>query len=277
MTRRARMLIALCGIVSLFAASGVGVARAQAVVESYSSKSSLQIGMIVQLDSKQSTAVEPVTQKSAAKIHGVVVSPNDAPLSLQKSATSNQVYVATSGSYKVLVTDQNGPIRKDDYIAVSSLDGVGMKADSDQSTVVGKSFDAFDGQNTTAPQTVLKDSVGKDHTVHFGYIMIAINVAHNPYQQNPVSNVPQFLQKVGQSVASKPVSFSRVYIGMGVLAVTALIAGSVLYGGVRTGMVAIGRNPLAKRSIARTLLQIILTSLIILVLGLFAVYLLLKL
>jgi len=50
-----------------------------------------------------------------------------------------------------------------------------------------------------------------------------------------------------------------------------------LYSGIRNALIAIGRNPLSKKSIFRGLLEIILTGFIILIIGLFAVYLLLKL
>ena len=55
------------------------------------------------------------------------------------------------------------------------------------------------------------------------------------------------------------------------------IAGSLLYSGIRSSVISIGRNPLSKESITKSLLQIILTSIIIFLIGLFGVYLLLRL
>jgi len=51
----------------------------------------------------------------------------------------------------------------------------------------------------------------------------------------------------------------------------------VLYGGIRSSIISIGRNPLAKKSIVRGLIQVITVGVIILVIGLFSVYLLLRL
>jgi len=62
-----------------------------------------------------------------------------------------------------------------------------------------------------------------------------------------------------------------------ILIIIAAISGSILYGGVRTTMVSIGRNPLAKASIMRGLAQVVLVSIIIFIIGLIGVYLLLKL
>jgi hypothetical protein len=61
------------------------------------------------------------------------------------------------------------------------------------------------------------------------------------------------------------------------MVLTAIIAGSILYAGVRTSMIAIGRNPLAKGSVTRNLIQVVVTSVIILIIGIVAVYLILKL
>jgi hypothetical protein len=73
-------------------------------------------------------------------------------------------------------------------------------------------------------------------------------------------------------VANKPVSALRVYLSVTVLVATLFITGSMLYGGVRGGMTAIGRNPLAKGIISRGLLQTIIFGLVVLMLGMLAAY-----
>jgi hypothetical protein len=50
----------------------------------------------------------------------------------------------------------------------------------------------------------------------------------------------------------------------------------MFYIGVRSGITAIGRNPLSKKDITKGLLQVILASMVVFIIGLFAVYLLLK-
>lgn len=59
--------------------------------------------------------------------------------------------------------------------------------------------------------------------------------------------------------------------------VSLIAAIAVIYAGVRNSVISIGRNPMTKKSIFRALMEIILTSLLILIIGLFAVYLLLRL
>lgn len=249
----------------------------QAVTQGYSSNSPLQLGMIVKLDDKDPTKVEPLTQDSASQMQGVVVAANDASVTLSNDTNNNQVFVASFGHFDVLVSNQNGPIKSGDYISISSLAGVGMKADSTQSVVIGKAVGSFDGTSNVQGTTTVKDDGGRNVTVSFGRIPVNISISHNPLQQEIDNNLPGFLRKASLFIANKPVSSVRVYISLVVLLVTTIIAGSLLYGGIRNGLIAIGRNPLAKKSITRNLLQVIFTSLIVFVLGLFAVYLLLRL
>jgi uncharacterized BrkB/YihY/UPF0761 family membrane protein len=106
---------------------------------------------------------------------------------------------------------------------------------------------------------------------------VDVAVAVNPSSGRGVGDFPGFLQIAGTAIANKPVTPARVYVSLAVLLVVAVVAGSMLYSGVRNAIVSIGRNPLAKRSIIRGMLQVVLTSLIVFIIGLFAVYLLLRL
>lgn len=272
---RLRFILILFGLFAVFA--GSRPAAAQSVVQSYGSDTTLQAGLLVKLKDSDSSKVEPVTQTTINKLFGVVVSANAAPVTLSSGAKGPQAFVATSGTYAVLVSTQNGAIKPGDYLTVSSLDGVGMKADSHEQLIVGKAAGSFDGTSNVTDTTTLKNSDNQQISVAIGQVPVAIDIGRNPLLQTTVANLPGFLQRASQSIANKPVNSIRVYLSLVVLAISALIAGSLLYGGVRSGVAAIGRNPLSKRSIVRSLVQVTLTSLIIFIIGLFAVYLLLKL
>jgi hypothetical protein len=267
-------------LLSLLCAFGMGKVAAdtvlQAVVQSYSSSASLQRGMIVKLVQNNGNKVEPATLETVEKMTGVVVSPSDAAVTLSSPTSSGQVYVATSGRYQVLVSSQNGTINAGDYVTVSSLDGVGMRADSSQQEVLGKAVGSFDGAHNVKSSTTIKNTSGKTVDVKIGLIPVDISIAPNPIALK-VSNIPGFLQRASLLVSNKPVSPWRTYVGLIILLGSLLVSGSLLYGGVRNGMVAIGRNPLAKQSIMGNLVQVVITSIIIFVIGLFAVYLLLRL
>jgi hypothetical protein len=58
---------------------------------------------------------------------------------------------------------------------------------------------------------------------------------------------------------------------------TIIIAIAMLSSGVKSSIFSIGRNPLSKKTVFQALISVILASMIILTIGLFAVYLILKL
>jgi hypothetical protein len=247
---------------------------AQSVLQSYSTAAPLQFGLIVELESKSSGKVEPLAQTSATKMFGAVVNPNASPVSLSATTGSQQAYVATSGTYNVLVSNQDGSIAPGDYITISSLDGIGMKAGDNDSTVLGKATTIFNGTN--ALSTAMLKNGSHPTTVELGEVSVNIAVSRNPLQATSSPDLPSFLRSASQSFANRPVSTPRVYLGLTVLLISAIIAGSLLYAGVRSGITAIGRNPLSKKSIIRSLIQVTLTSLIVFIVGLFAVYLILR-
>jgi hypothetical protein len=258
----------------------VAPALAQAVTRSYKTDISLQRGMIVRKTQKDTSKVEALKADEIEKMEGVVVAANDSPVTLSSSDQSaQQVFVATTGQYNVLVSNQNGPIKKDDFITISSLAGIGMKADGRQSRIIGKSLEAFDGKTNISGKTTVKNSAKATIPITLGLVAVEIEVRHNPIEEKKTSLIPglEFLQKAAGTVANNEVSATQLYISIAALVVTAFISGSILYSGIRTSMIAVGRNPLAKKSINRSLLSVVITSIIILIIGITAVYLILKL
>ncbi len=268
-------LLVLCGLV-LFSVAGVH-AQGQEVPQGYGSDQTLQKGLIVALKSGAKNKVIALAQDNVNAMYGVVVSANDSPVNLSDNNTNTQVYVAVTGQYDVLVSTQNGSINRGDYITISALDGVGMKAGDNQAFVIGKALESFDGRTGSESTAQLRDSTGNNKLVSIARIPVTIGVARNPNLKITVSNLPGFLQKAAQAVSGKPVNDNRIYVSIIALAASVLIAGSLLYAGVRSSITAVGRNPLAKNSITRSLLQVSILALIIFLIGIFAVYLLLKL
>jgi hypothetical protein len=253
---------------------------AQAVTRAYKTDNPLQRGMIVKLNDKDNTKVEPVPDNELDKIEGVVVAANDSPVTLSdENQSKQQVFVATTGRYEVLVSNQNGPIKKGDYVSVSSLAGVGMKANGQQSHILGKALTSFDGKSNLVGQTTVKNAAKKDIPISLSMVGVEIAVGHNPIEAKKDSVIPglEKIQQAAGTIANKPITPAQLYISMLAMIVTAIVAGSILYAGVRTSMTAIGRNPLAKASVTRNLVSVVVTSVIILIIGVVAVYLILKL
>jgi hypothetical protein len=247
-------------------------------VQNFGAAKPIQNGTIVQLAGQNGSQVTAASFDKIEQMYGVAVDPQSLSLTVSKGGVTNETYVATAGTYPVLISTQNGAIKEGDYITISAIDGVGMKADSEQKLVLGRAGSAFNGKSNGIGNVSLKDTKGQSaKTVTLGIIPVVVDIKHNPIQKSTKANVPQWLQRIGEAVAEKPVGPFRIYLSIFITGVSIVAACVILYGGVRNSIISIGRNPLSKKSIFRGLLEIILTSIIVLIVGLFAVYLLLKL
>ena len=251
-------------------------AGAQNLTQGYVSDQELQNGMIIRLVPKDATKVEALKKGNIADMLGVTVASTDAPVSIS-DPTKHQVFVATYGKYDVLVSNENGVIKSGDFITISSVDGVGMRSDGNYQLILGKALNNFAGTNDADSHVTLTDQLGGKRDVALKRIPVDISVAHNPvYTGDSIAGVPHFLSNIANAITYKPVTALRLYACLGVMFLALVIAGGVMYSGVRTGMYSIGRNPLAKKSITRNLISVVLMSLIVVVIGLVAVYLLLR-
>jgi hypothetical protein len=252
------------------------VASAQSVTQGYKSDTLLQNGMIVGLDPRDVTKVEPINSGQYNLLHGVVVNPSSSIILVGNNSTN--VYVSTSGRVSVMVNDQNGNINPGDYVALSSVSGIGDKAIVTDPLVLGKSVSAFNATDSAQQigTVTVKDSTGKTSSLHIGYVTIDIAIGKNPLIVTD-NSLPSVLSRASNLVAGKIVSPVRVYVSILILAITAFVSGSLIYGGVRSSMISIGRNPLSKKVITRSLTQVVIVSLLVFLSGVFGVYLLLKL
>lgn len=263
-----------CGLVSpVFAVSYGGGG-----VQGYATENPLGNGTIVQLTGKDSKEVKIATQANIQNMFGVTVDRNQLSVTLSNGNLKNEVFVAVSGTYNVLVSTQNGAISAGDYVTLSSVDGVAMNAGNEKTTVFGRANTGFDGKGVILGSATLKDDNGNStKTVQLGLVPVTIDIRRNPNDKSTKADVPEFLERLGQAIAEKEVSPIRIYLSMAITAVSLIAAIAVLYSGVRGSVISIGRNPMSKKSIFRALLEVILTSLLVLIVGLFAVYLLLRL
>ena len=261
--------------------SRVAMAYSESGIQGYAAESILDSGTIVQSSEdagdKQPVKVKVASQDEIQKMFGVVVDPSRLSVTLS-TGLENEAFVATTGTHHVLVSTQGGAIAAGDYLMLSAIKGVATKADTQEVTVFGRATVPFDGKGVTLGTTTIKDTDGNvTETVALGSIPVTIDIRQNPNKKSTKTKAPEFLERIGEAIAEKEVSPIRMYISMGITAVSLVTALIVIYAGVRNGMISIGRNPMSKKSIFRALFEIILTSALILIIGLFAVYLLLKL
>lgn len=262
----------LAALILLLLVSASSMAGAQTVLQGYNSDEKLQKGMLVALKKEDQSKIVAVTNDTLSDMKGVIADANDSPVTL--GAEGQKYFVATEGTYEVLVSNENGKISKGDYISVSSLSGIGMKAVLSQNFVIGRATGNFEGGGDSIGRTATKDN----KTVEFGRMKVDLGLTKNPYAKSAEkAKVPDALQKIANGVAEKSVPVIRIYIALTVLILSAGVAAVTLFSGVRSTVISIGRNPLSKGIILKGLVQVLLVSLIIFITGLFGVYLLLKL
>ena len=268
----AKLRLTVAGLVMFaFIVSTSGV-HAQTVTKGYGSDQVLQRGMIVGLVKSNNAKIEPIDISRLTTMLGVVVNPNDSPITI--SDNDQHIFVATTGRYDVLVSDQDGVIKQSDYITLSSLAGIAMKANDQQSDVLGRATGGFDGKTNVLNSTVLKTSSGKEQTVHIARVPVEIAITKNPLARQ-TNNAPSFLNNAGRAIAGKPVSALRLYLSTIIFIIGTIIAGAMLYAGIRSSIISIGRNPLSKQSILKSMLGVAFTSVIVFLMSVIGVYLLL--
>ena len=255
----------------------VATAEAQVTVtQGYGADLLLQRGMIVGLKKDDPRKVEPINSDAFDRIHGVVIGANESAVLLGRE--DEKIYVASGGRFPVLVSNQNGTINIGDYVAVSSVNGIGMRAGDIEPVILGKAIETFDASNkdNVKSAVTVKDANGQEQQLAVGVVMVDVSIGKNPMLKSN-NDLPTALRRASELVAGKPVSPIRVYMSFAVLIVATAISGSLIYSAVRSSITAIGRNPLSKKAIMRGLFQVVIIGLIVFISGIFGVYLLLKL
>lgn len=269
--RRMFAVFALLGLIGLSRTSVI----AQTITEGFSSEQKLQRGMVVRFKADDPSKIEAVSQETANETFGIIVGPTEAPITLSQEGQS--YFVATVGTFDVLVSTQQGPVNRGDYVAISSIDGLGMSASQDDQIVVGLALNDFDGSANVISTPTLKKSDGTESQLAVGHVQVDVSVNRNPNHKVREADVPEVLQKVTQAIAGQKISPFRAYVSVVIFIATSITAGTILYGGVRSAMISVGRNPLSKKSITGSMVKVVVVGLIVFISGLFGVYLILRL
>ncbi len=263
-------------LLTIFGGSKVFASQQQLVAQGYSTNSLLQPGMIVMLDNKNPNMVTVLDLKNVNRMLGVVVPASESSLTISQQSNSDEVFVSNTGQQNVLVSNQNGPINVGDYITVSAISGIGMKADANEGVVLGQAAGKFDGTNNVISSTSLKNSAGKAQAVSIGSIPVDIHIASNPLNQG-AKGVPVFLSRITKFATNKSVSATRIYLGMLCVLAGLVVTITLVYSAIKNGFISLGRNPLAKRSIAINLIRILVIALVIFAVSLGGAYLIITL
>lgn len=227
-------------------------------------------GVLLSLVSNKSNIVQLANSASnSANLVGIAV--NKPLLELSGSGKTN-IQVVVSGTAVALVSNVNGQIYTGDKIAASPISGIGMKAVK-SGEIVGTAQESLSSVNTLKRQ--ISETNGKSLTIEVGLLPIAVNVAFysSEASNSTVSSfVPPFLQSIANSVSGKQVSPLRVLLGSLALLLGFVAVIVMLYTAVRSGIISIGRNPLAESALRRGLVDIIVAAIGVMVITVVLVY-----
>ncbi len=223
--------------------------------------------MAVSFVSEDARTVEPANSSNIDNLLGVVVGGSGSLLTI--SSQESNVQVVTSGVTDLLVTDENGAIEDGDYIAISSIEGVGRKSQRSDRRVIGVARGDFSDPTV---QTV-RTETGETREVAIARIPVLIQVGGNPSAAEQESFLPGFIQEGANALAGEPVAPARILIAM--MIITGGIVGSMvlLYGAVSSTIISIGRNPLSTASIYAGLARMITIAVGIILLSVAIAYL----
>lgn len=259
-------LVALA-VLSLLAMSSL----ANAISQGFSADEDLASGTLVSIKENQANTVVVPAESEYNNIAGVVVNKNDSTVAL--SDNENQIQVTTNGVANLYVTNLYGDIKVGDPIGISPIRGVGAKAITN-GKIVGVAQTNFD--SNTAKTVSVKKANGETTDAKVGSVLVAVQIGYYAVSSEEGQKTTG-LQQLGSSLAGKQVSAVKVFISL-IIALTGTIAAAIiLYGGVKSGFTAVGRNPLARLSIFNGLRRISMFSMAIFIIALIAGYAILRL
>lgn len=227
-----------------------------------SQDSGLQPGMVVSLSTAGGSSVERASLSSSDLIVGVMTTYDSSSVTV--SSEDSKVLIESDGEVTAYVSDVNGEIQAGDLLVISSLRGIlAKKDDSDQKNVVAL---ASSGTSDMVAQSV--EGVNDGSKIY----KITINLDKQGIAAASGSVQETTLSKLGKSLVGRDVGEIRVLIALLVFMIVLIAEGGIIYGAVSSAITALGRNPLARKVIQREMLQVFVVAIIVLVVGLGAMY-----
>lgn len=182
-------------------------------------------------------------------IYGVLT---EAPsIYLQNTADPALKPVIASSKVLVLVSSINGNIKKNDFITTSTIAGVGQKA-TRNGMILGTALEDYSNSN---PKITAK-------------IAVAVNPHFNASFADTKTNVLEVLRNASDPTTLTQLTSLRYVVAAGIV-LAAFGIGFVYFGRVTSsGVEALGRNPLASRTIQLSLVFNLILMIVIIIAGL---------
>lgn len=264
------MLAGVTGVFVLLGFTPVGAASAN-LSRSYTASGSVLNGSLVSLDSKQADHIQLANRDNGSLLVGLVVASDDSLIAVDSGGGT--VQVATDGTADALVSTLGGPIKVGDEIGVSPFSGIGTKA-SPGSRVIGFAQSAFNQGSDGAVKQTVTDKDGVKHQLTVGYVRVNIAIGTNGTTNN--ESQLNSLQRFALGLTGHVVPTFRVVIALVVVLGALLLLVTLIYAAIYGSIVSIGRNPLAKFAVFRTLGSVLGLAILTAVVSGLTIYFLLK-
>lgn len=225
-------------------------------------------GALVSLKKDSPNTVELGTAANIDRLLGVAG--NDSLIELSNGTGS--VQVVTNGETQTLVSDINGAVQTGDKITASPIAGVGMKAVT-STLIIGTA--QSDLANADTETRTIKDKGGKQKTIKIGVVAMQVDKVFYEAPQDVSSFLPPVLQDFAASIAGHQVSPVRVMIAGLLVLMLFVVVTILLYSAVRSSIISIGRNPLSGQAVHKSLLEVGLAIIGVMVFTVIVVYLIL--
>lgn len=170
---------------------------------------------------------------------------------LQNTDESASKPVMHIGKAYVLVSSINGNIKKNDFITTSTIAGVGQKAN----------------RNGMILGTALQDYTNSNPKIT-GKILVSVNPHFNASFADTKTNVLEVLRNAGDPSTMTQLTSLR-YVIAAIIVLTTFTIGFIFFGRITSkGVEALGRNPLASRTIQINLVLNLILMVVIVAVGL---------
>lgn len=240
----------LAGVVSLLVLVSLMPASATSanISHSYNSVDTIPNGSIVSLDRTRSDYVQAAQTDNGGRLLGVALASDDSLLAIDTDLT--KVQVATSGTTTTLVSTLSGDVKVGDQIAVSPFRGIGMKA-MPGSHVIGLAQTGFSSGSEGASEQEVTNKDGQKKRIAVGYVRLSIAIGTASASSGGESL--NSLQRLAKGLTGHTVSTFRVIISLIVTIVSLVALITLIYASIYGSIISIGRNPLAKYAVFRTM------------------------
>ena len=266
-----RVIVVL--IISCLLAIGLAPAGASSanISHSYKTLDAITNGSLVSLDKQKGEYVTAANTDNSERLLGVATASSQSLLAVDDN--SGNVQVAISGEVNTLVSNLTGDIKVGDQIAASPFSGVGMKA-TPGTQVVGLAKSSFSSNSPGAVKRTITDKNGDKRSISVGTIVVSIGVGTDT-TTNEDKDLNS-LQRVAKSFTGRVIPLPRIIISIVITVASLLTLVTLIYAAIYGSIISIGRNPLAKYAVFRTLGSVIAMAVLIAIITVTALYLLLR-